>query len=120
MLKQRAVPDFDRVLCTLVGQAPGGQHGCPPRARQSRGAGGQLAETAARGGRPQAEKRVPVPLGAREARAGQLSTGGRAKARPLMKTISVMDGTVRARVVQFGEARIELPDALAEEATHAG
>lgn len=118
-MKQRAVPDLDRVLCTLVGQAPGGQHGCPPGARQSRGAGGQLAETAARGGRPQAEERVPVPLGAREARAGQLSTGGRAKARPLMKNISVVNGTVRTRVAQPEEAGIGLPDALAEEANHA-
>ncbi len=89
-----------------IGRASsGGQLVCP-RERASVGEPvRQPAVTAACGGRPQAEERVPVPLGAREARAGRLSTGGRAHRGPRDHRIHAV---VRARIAVMGSQRAAL------------
>ncbi|VBT21845.1 nicotinate phosphoribosyltransferase [Burkholderia pseudomallei] len=83
----------------------GGQLVCP-RERASVGEPvRQPAGTAACGGRPQAEERVPVPLGAREARAGRLSTGGRANRKPRDHRIHAL---ARARIAVMHSHRAAL------------
>jgi nicotinate phosphoribosyltransferase len=69
---------FPRLPSQRGGASAGGQLACPPARVRAGEPVRQAAETAARGGRPQAEARVPVPRGARAARTGCLSTGGRA------------------------------------------
>ncbi|WP_272868038.1 nicotinate phosphoribosyltransferase [Caldimonas tepidiphila] len=68
---------FPGIQFQAGGASSCGQLACPQERVSAGEPVRQPAETAARGGRPQAEERVPVPLGARVARAGWLSTGGR-------------------------------------------
>jgi hypothetical protein len=70
---------FQRIHIYVGGVSSGGQLACPPERVSVGEPVRQPAETAACGGRPQAEERVPVPLGARVARTGWLSTGGRVR-----------------------------------------
>ena len=68
---------FSKNFLYIGGVNSGGQLACPREFASVGEPVSQPAGTAACGGRPQAEERVPVPLGARVARAGRLSTGGR-------------------------------------------
>lgn len=99
------VRDCSRDSLHIGRASSGGQLACPPERASVGEPVRQPAVTAARGGRPQAEERVPVPLGAREARAGRLSTGGRAYHGPRKPQLHAF---VRARSAVMGSQRVAL------------
>jgi nicotinate phosphoribosyltransferase len=74
---------FQEGSLQIGGASSGGQLVCPRERVRAGEPVRQPATTAAGGGRPQVEEREPVPLGARVARTGRLSTGGRAQQSPL-------------------------------------